>query len=50
MVDSRRYKWALKWRAVWARSIAVLFGIRIRLEGKVPLDSGRLLVVANHFS
>jgi 1-acyl-sn-glycerol-3-phosphate acyltransferase len=27
-----------------------LFGIRIRLEGKVPLDSSRLLVVANHFS
>ena len=50
MADPRRYKWALRWRSVWARSIAVLFGIRIRLEGQLPLDTPRLLIVANHFS
>jgi len=50
MADPSRYKWALRWRSVWARSIAVLFGIRIRLEGQLPLDTPRLLIVANHFS
>jgi len=50
MADPGRYKLALRWRRVWGRSIAFLFGIRIRLEGQLPLDRPRLLIVANHFS
>lgn len=50
MASPKRYVYALRWRRVWGRSIALLFGIQIRVEGKIPLDHPRLLIVANHFS
>lgn len=50
MANPRRYAYAMRWRRVWARSIALLFGIQIRVEGAIPMDSPRLLIVANHFS
>ncbi|MBM3912789.1 MAG: 1-acyl-sn-glycerol-3-phosphate acyltransferase [Sphingomonadales bacterium] len=45
-----RYHMAHRWRVVWAKSIAMLFGIRVQTVGKVPDLCPKLMVVANHFS
>lgn len=46
----QRYPLAHRCRRFWARSIAWIFGLRIRLEGGIPDGLKKTVVVANHFS
>ena len=50
MANPSRYRWGQRWRVVWAKSIAMLFGIRVQTVGKVPEACPKLMIVANHFS
>ncbi|MFM7179543.1 MAG: hypothetical protein ACKOX5_08560, partial [Bacteroidota bacterium] len=50
MAKPLRYRWGQRWRVVWAKSIAMLFGIRAQTVGKVPDACPKLMIVANHFS
>jgi 1-acyl-sn-glycerol-3-phosphate acyltransferase len=45
-----RYSMVHRWRVIWARSIAFLFGIRVQTAGHIPESCDRLMIVANHFS
>lgn len=45
-----RYSLVHRWRVLWAKSIAFLFGIRIQLVGQIPDSCDKLMIVANHFS